>query len=219
VLELALLVGSIALADSLNPSTVLPAVYLATTPHAVRKIASFTLGVALTSLAVGVAFVAGPGQLILSAIPRLSENAKHLVEVGVGVALIALAVGLWLGGEQLAERIPKGESASQGSAFALGGAIIAVELATAFPYFAALAAIIGSDMHLLVQIGYVALFNFLFVLPLLAILVLRARATEDAERRMLAIGEWIRRYAHVAVALLAGVAGVGFLVFGLTELR
>ena len=49
MLALALLVASIAFADSLNPSTVLPALYYSTTPHAVRKIAGFTLGFSLTN--------------------------------------------------------------------------------------------------------------------------------------------------------------------------
>jgi cytochrome c biogenesis protein CcdA len=219
VLELAFLVASIALADSLNPSTILPALYLATTPHAFRKIASFTFGVALTSTAFGIAFVAGPGQLILGVLPHPSENAKHLVEVVVGAALIGLAVGLWKGGERLTDRIPKGESAGRRSSFAVGAAIMAVELPTAFPYFAALAAIIGSNAHLLTQIAYVVLFNALFVLPLNVILLIRARAGERAEQRLNAVGEWIRRYAHTAIAALAGAAGIAFLIVGLTDLR
>ena len=218
MLALALLVASIALADSLNPSTLLPALYFTTTPHAVRKVASFTAGVGLASLAFGVIFVAGPGQLILGAAPHPSQNAKHWVEICVGVALLALAGAVWLGGEHLTERIPKGESAGKRGSFALGAAIMAVELPTAFPYFAALAAIIGSDANLAMQIGYVVLFNFLFVLPLIAILVLRARATEGAERRIDEIGEWIRRYAHAAIAALAGLAGVGFLIVGFVGL-
>jgi cytochrome c biogenesis protein CcdA len=212
-------VASIALADSLNPSTVLPALYIATGPHAVRKIAAFTLGVAGTSLVFGVAFVVGPGQLILSAAPHPTENAKHVVEICVGVALIALAGALWLGGESLTDRIPKGESASRRSAFALGVGIVAVELPTAFPYFAALAAIIGSDASVPAQLGYVALFNFLFALPLIVILVLRARAGERAEQRLKALGAWIRRYAHTVIAVLAGLAGLGILIVGLVDLR
>src|SRR4051794_38798908 len=129
---LALLVSSIALADALNPSTVLPALYLSTTPHAVRKVAAFTLGVAAPSLLFGVVFVAGPGQLILGAFPHPSENAKHLVEVGVGAALIALAIALWRGGGRVTSRIPMGESSSQRSSFVVGAAIMSVELPTAF---------------------------------------------------------------------------------------
>ncbi|MFL5884738.1 MAG: GAP family protein [Thermoleophilaceae bacterium] len=216
---LALLVGSIALADSLNPSTVLPALYLSTTPNAVRKVASFTLGVAAPSLLFGVVFVAGPGQLILRAAPHLSENGKHYVEIGVGAFLILLAVVLWRGGQRLSDRIPTGETASRGGPFAVGAAIMALELPTALPYFAALAAIIGSDAHLSIQIGYVVLFNFLFVLPLIAILVLRARATEGAARRIDALGEWIRTYAAAVIAVIAGVAGAGFMILGLVDLR
>ena len=54
---------------------------------------------------------------------------------------------------------------------------------------------------------------------MLVILVLRARATEKAERRIVAIGEWVRRYAHVTVAIVAGLAGIGFVVLGLVDLR
>jgi cytochrome c biogenesis protein CcdA len=219
VLALFFLVASIALADSVNPSTVLPALYLSTAPHAVRKIASFTAGVALTSAAFGVIFVAGPGQLILGVLPHPTENAKHLVEVGVGIALIALAIALWRHGERLTERIPKGESEGRRGSFALGAGIMALELPTAFPYFAALAAIIGSDRSLPIQIGYVLLFNAIFVLPEVAILMLRARATDRAERRLQKIGDWVRSYAHVAVAVIAGLAGVGILIVGLADLR
>jgi cytochrome c biogenesis protein CcdA len=219
VLALALLVASIALADSLNPSTVLPALYLATSAHAVRKIAAFAAGFALTSFAFGVVFVAGPGQLLLGALPHPTENAKHLIEVAVGLVLIVLAVGLWLGGEHLTERVPKGASAGRRSSFLVGAGIMAVELPTAFPYFAALAAIIGSDRALVIQIGYVGLFNLVFALPVLAILALRARATDDAEQQIVALGEWVRKYAHVAVAVIAGLAGIGFVVVGIADLR
>lgn len=216
---LALLVASIALADALNPSTVLPALYLSTTPHAVRKVAAFTLGVAAPSLVFGVVFVAGPGQLILGVFPHPSENAKHLVEVGVGAALIALAIALWRGGERVTSRIPTGESSSQRSSFVVGAAIMSLELPTALPYFAALAAIIGSDRSLPIQIGFVLLFNVLFVLPLIVILVLRARAGEGAEQRIEAIGDWVRRYAHQVVAVIAALAGAGIMIVGFADLR
>lgn len=219
MLELALLVASIALADSLNPSTILPAVYLATVPHAVRKIASFTLGVAVTTTLFGIVFVAGPGQLILGVLPHPSENAKHLLEAIGGLALMGLAVVFWKRGQGLTDRIPSGESAGRRSSFAFGAAIMAVELPTAFPYFAALAAIIGSNRSVPVQISYVLLFNALFVLPLVAILLIRARAGPRAEERLDAVGNWIRTYAHNALALLVGLVGLVFLIVGLADLR
>jgi cytochrome c biogenesis protein CcdA len=219
VFALFLFVASIALADSLNPSTVLPALYLSTTPHAVRKLVSFTLGVATPMLVFGVAFVVGPGQLILGAAPHPSENAKHLVEVGVGAVLIVIAIVFWRGGQQLTRRIPRGEASSDRSSFALGAGIMLVELPTALPYFAALAAIVGSDRSLPIQLTYVLLFNVVFVLPLLGVVVLRARATPGAEKRIRALGEWIRKYAHVVLAVIAGLAGAGFMIVGFVDLR
>ena len=44
MLTLALLVASIGLADSVNPSTIVPALWLASSPRA-RGLASYTLGV------------------------------------------------------------------------------------------------------------------------------------------------------------------------------
>jgi hypothetical protein len=49
LLELVALVVSVGLADSLNPSTIGPALYLATGPTAVRNVVEFTVGVFLVS--------------------------------------------------------------------------------------------------------------------------------------------------------------------------
>ena len=57
------------------------------------------------------------------------------------------------------------------------------------------------------------------MLPLNVILMIRARAGEGAEQRLNAVGAWVRTYAHTAIAVLAGVAGIAFLVVGLTDLR
>jgi cytochrome c biogenesis protein CcdA len=219
VFTLTLLVASIALADSLNPSTELPALYLATTPHAVRKIAAFALGVFLVSFTFGVVVVVGPGQLVLGAVQHVGATAKHAVEALVGAVLILTAIALWRGGQRLTDRIPTGSSMRGRSALALGAAIMVVELPTALPYFAALAAIVGSDVNLTEQIVMVLVFNVIFLLPVLAILALRMAAGERAEQRIEAVGKWTRRYATTVVASLAGVAGLAFLIVGIAGLR
>jgi len=218
VLELALLVASIAVADSLNPSTELPAIYLATTPHGARKIAIFALGVFVVGMGFGVLVVVGPGQLLLGAAQHVGTTAKHAVQAGIGVALVVGAIALWRGGPKLTERMPTGSTMGGRSAFVLGAAIMALELPTALPYFAALAAIIGSDSGLTTQIVMVLLFNVIFLVPVLVILALRLLAGERAEQRIQAIDRWTRRYATTAVAALAGLAGAGFLAVGLAGL-
>jgi len=218
VFALTLLVASIAIADSLNPTTELPALYLATTPHAVRKIAAFALGVFAVGFLFGLIVIAGPGQLILGAAQHVSSTAKHVVEVAVGIALLIVATGLWHGGESLTVRIPTGSSMRGRSSFALGAAIMGVELPTALPYFAALAAIIGADVSLINQTLLVLLFNVIFLLPVLLVLVLRMLAGEHAEQRIEAVGDWVRRYAHTAVAAVAGISGAAVLAVGVLGL-
>jgi cytochrome c biogenesis protein CcdA len=218
VAALAFLVASIAFADSLNPSTVLPALYLSTGRHPARQITSFALGVFAVSFAAGVLIVAGPGQLILGVLPHVDRPAKHIVEIGVGVALLLVAVGFMHSGQAITKRIPSGSSGRASSTFVLGAGIMVVELPTALPYFAALAAIIGSGSSFGAQIGYVVLFNVVFVLPVLAVLALRMLAGRRAEERIGALGDWIRRYAHNVVAVLAGAAGVGFVAVGVAGL-
>ena len=52
----------------------------------------------------------------------------------------------------------------------LGASITAVELPTAFPYFAAIAAIVGSGVGPFRQLFLLVVFNVCFVLPLLVII-------------------------------------------------
>ena len=69
----------------------------------------------------------------------------------------------------------------------LGATITAVELPTAFPYFAAIAAIVGSGFDIMRQLILLVLFNVCFVLPLLGILAMLEFAGPNA-KRLLATG-------------------------------
>ena len=104
------------------------------------------------------------------------------------------------------------------SAFLLGAGIIAVELPTAFPYFAALASIVAAHVSLEAGIALVALFNLAFVSPLLAILAVRALAGERAAAVLERAGGWFDRRAGAIVALLLGAVGAGVLIVGVAGL-
>ena len=67
MLALLALVVSIGAADSLNPSTLAPALFFARRPARRRDVAGFTLGVFAVSLAGGLALTFGPGQALLRA--------------------------------------------------------------------------------------------------------------------------------------------------------
>ncbi|HZU59455.1 MAG TPA: GAP family protein, partial [Solirubrobacteraceae bacterium] len=92
MLHLLGLMISIGLVDSLNPSTIGPALYLASGYHPRRRVAEFTLAVFLVYLAGGVLIALGPGELILDLVPHPHRTARHIGEIVAGALLIISAV-------------------------------------------------------------------------------------------------------------------------------
>jgi cytochrome c biogenesis protein CcdA len=122
--------------------------------------------------------VLGPGQALLALIPRPGLEARHLIELCVGVGLLVLAGVLWFGRKRVGRDLVRDEDRFDRSSFLVGAGISLVELPTAFPYFAALAAIVGSGKSAFTQIGVLVAYNAVFVAPLLAILGVRLLARE-----------------------------------------
>ena len=168
MLRLIALVVSIGIADSVNPTTIAPALYLAGDQNAKRKVIQFTVAVFAVYFLGGAAIALGPGQLVLALVPHPGHHLSYVLEVVAGVAMLTAAAFLWgyrdrLGGKQtMAEFRVDGRSSAL-----LGATITAVELPTAFPYFAAIAAIVGSGYDILRQVFLLVLFNVCFILPLL----------------------------------------------------
>ncbi|MEA2421730.1 MAG: Sap, sulfolipid-addressing protein [Thermoleophilaceae bacterium] len=220
MLALILLVMSVGLADSINPSTLAPALLIATGPCAVRRLGRFTMGVFAVSLAAGVALLLGPGQLLLDALPHPEPHEKAIAELVGGLLLVALAAALWLGRHRLARRLSRqgSDEGPERGALALGAGIMAVELPTALPYFAAVAAILASNSSVPAGLALVLLYNVAFVAPLLALLAARRFAGERVEARLEAIGIWLRERAPAALAVLLGLAGVTVAALGVVRL-
>jgi cytochrome c biogenesis protein CcdA len=213
MLALIVLALSVGIVDSVNPSTVGPALYLASGANAVRSIALFILGAFTVYAAGGIVLALGPGQ----ALPEPGHRVLHLLELGFGAGAILLAVVLWLVRDRIARRLQRHEGGVSGRApFLLGAGIMAVELPTAFPYFAVIAAVADSGRNVADQLVALLLFNLAFIAPLVGILALRAAAGERGER---ALETWrlrIDQHGGVLVAALVLVIGVVLLVLGLT---
>src|SRR5262249_1889128 len=172
---------SVGLADSINPSTVGPALYLATAPKPAVRVTQFTLGVFGVTFAGGLVLMIGPGRLLLGLVPHPQGTVKHVIELVVGVVLLILAVSLWLGRRSLSRRELPGRQGS-GSALVAGATIAAVELPTAAPYLAVIAGIVASSASVPEEIGLLALYNLAFVLPMIAIIVVILFGGRRADR-------------------------------------
>jgi cytochrome c biogenesis protein CcdA len=214
------LVVSIGLADSLNPSTIALALYLATgeRAHARKRVFEFTVGVFAVYFVGGAAIALGPGQLLLSIVPHPSHTARYVIEVVAGVAMLVAAALLWLHRERLAKRDPPELDPTGKGSWVLGASITAVELPTAFPYFAAIAAIVGSGVGPVRQLTLVLLFNLCFVLPLLGIVAVLTFGGSRTDRLLATARDFLQKRWPVVLASLLLLAGIVVVVLGVTGL-
>jgi cytochrome c biogenesis protein CcdA len=218
MLRLISIVVSIGLADSLNPSTIAPALYLATGENARNRVAQFTAGVFAVYFVGGAAIAVGAGQLIRPLLPHPHHHITSIVEIAVGSAMIAAAAMIWRHRTTLARREPPDFEPKGKSSWVLGASITAVELPTAFPYFAAIAAIVGSGLGPVRDLLLLVLFNVCFVLPLLGIVGVLTFAGDRAEPMLAAGREFLQRHWPAVLAGLALVAGLFVVTLGLTGL-
>ena len=213
---------SIGIADSLNPTTIAPALYLATTEHARRRVIQFTAGVFGVYLVGGLIIALGPGQLLLSLVPHPGRRLGYILEVVAGVAMLTAAAFLWGYRDRLGHREADAEAgmerAERRSGALLGATITAVELPTAFPYFAVIAAIVGSGVDIAQQVFVLVLFNVCFVAPLLAVIATLTFAGPNAQRLLMTGREWLERRWPAVLAVLALLAGVFVTLLGVTGL-
>jgi cytochrome c biogenesis protein CcdA len=218
MLRLIALVVSIGLADSLNPSTIAPALYLAAGERHGRELVQFTVGVFAVYFAGGALIALGPGQLVLSLVPHPGPTARYIIETVAGVIMLIAAGLLWGGRKNLAQhKLPAPPSEGKSSAL-LGVTITAVELPTAFPYFAAIAAIVGSGFGPGSQLILLGLYNVCFVLPLIVMIAALAVAGDEAERILARTRELLQGNWPALVAGFALLAGVFVTLLGITGL-
>lgn len=100
----------------------------------------------------------------------------------------------------------------------LGASITAVELPTAFPYFGLIAAIVSSRVNDLQQFIVLLVFNFVFVLPLVAIALTLALRGEGAARVLKRARLALERRWPEALAWVLGVVGVVVVLLGVSGL-
>jgi cytochrome c biogenesis protein CcdA len=219
VLRLIGLCISIGVADSLNPTTIAPALYLASGAGARAKVARFTCGVFAVYFLGGLIIALGPGELLLDLIPHPGHRLSYALELVAGVAMLTGAAFLWGYRNRLGQReTPVGERVDGRSSALLGATITAVELPTAFPYFAAIAAVVGSGEGIPRQIMLLVIFNVCFIAPLLVILATLTFAGPNAQRFLTIAREKLEANWPVVLAALALLAGLFVTFLGITGL-
>ncbi len=218
MLQLIGLALSIGLADSMNPSTIAPGLYLAMGQRPRTGLIQFTLGVFAVNFVGGAAIALGPGQALLALVPKPSATTRYILETVAGASMLVASVVLWRKRKSLARRELPSPSADGKSAVWLGITIGAIELPTAFPYFAVIAAVVGSGFGPIRQLVLLAIYNLAFVLPLILMIVILFVAPDRAAAILSRSRDWLQRRWPTLLAGLALVAGLFVITLGITGL-
>jgi len=207
----------------LNPGTIGPALVLAVSSKPVARVLQFGLGMMLVNVLGGILLVLGPGKLLFALIPDIGAHLKHVLEVVGGIALLIAAAVLLAFRRRLVERDKddEGETAGRtraGSAFLAGAGIAAAELPTAFPYFAAIAAIDAASVSVPGELFLVVLFNVIFLAPVFLIALVIGLFPEKRDSLIEPLRRWMSQHWPQLLAGILAVAGVVVLILGISGL-
>jgi cytochrome c biogenesis protein CcdA len=214
MLATAALVAALGVADSINPVTILVAVYLASGPNPVGRLGAFIAGVFVVYLGGGLALLLGPAELLRGALAGVEIPGADAAALVAGVALVLVAVAVWRRRMQLAGvSLPDGLT-RPGSALALGAVVTVLDLPTAFPYFGAIAVLVSADLPLAGQITLLGLFNVFYVVPLALVLVAHLALGARCHAALARVRGVVDRIAGPLVAAGAAAAGAALLAHG-----
>jgi cytochrome c biogenesis protein CcdA len=214
MLAAAALVAALGVADSINPVTILVAMYLASGPDAARRLGGFTAGVFIVYLLGGLALLLGPAELLRGALAGVEIPGADAAALVAGAALVVVAVAVWTRRTRLARvGLPDGLT-RPGSALALGAVVTVLDLPTAFPYFGAIAVIVSADVTTVAQVTLLVMFNLLYVLPLALVLVAHLALGARCHAVLARVRAAVERVAGPLLAAGAGVAGVALIARG-----
>jgi cytochrome c biogenesis protein CcdA len=219
VLKLAVAVIAIALPDSINPSLIGGELFVATGRHPRLRTAAFTVGALTITFVFGLALALGLGDLILSFVPKPGVKLKYALISAAGLVLLIGGAVIWIRREALVSSEPTDDRhKSHGSAAVIGAGIAGLELLTAFPYFAAIAMIVGSGASNAGKLSLLLLYCVVYTLPLIAIAALFAVMGKRADRIVGPVGDWLLAHWPAVVGPVTAALGVGVLAFGSVQL-
>lgn len=213
---LASIIG-IAVLDSLNPSLFLAQFYLITTPRPTPRLLSYIAGILVVNFFGGLLILGGLRTLITDFFGGLSENHTLLLQLGIGLAI--LAFGLWYKAEAEATpgEVKKPRSLLPWHTFLLGMVVMVNELTTALPYFVAIERIAAAGLPLLLNLLALVIYNFIFSLPLLAFLGLFLLFRERFATQLTALTRFIERWIPRFIKYLSIVFGAGLMLGALVR--
>lgn len=199
---------AIAALDSLNPTTTAIQIYLLSTPKPVPRSVSFITGVFITYWTAGLAVTLGASQLTIN-LPGLPPLQMYTLQLIIGIVLLLVGWNL----NKLAVDSQEAKRPAQltiAQTFLFGSAATLWDFPTALPYLAAIERIVRSQFDLFTTMGILAIYNIIFVLPLIVLLGLYIYLGERSTSLMHRFNRSIQKWGPKILRVL--LIGLGILL-------
>jgi cytochrome c biogenesis protein CcdA len=169
-----LLVSLVAIAalDSLNPTATALQIYLLSTPQPIARSIAFIFGVFFAYWTAGLLVILGLRSLIVSMIANanVSFPEPHIYTIQLLIGLALLIAGFSFESSPQADQEKRPKKLTPDRTFLLGMAMTILEFPTALPYLAAIEQIARAKLAIFSLMGVLALYNLVFVSPLIMLL-------------------------------------------------
>ena len=206
---------ALALVDSINPSAIVVTLDLLSGGRVPAQIVVYVAAIFLTYLTLGVMMMSGIDALLPSLQTMGSGRLGLIVQGLIGLAMLLYGILA----PTTAKSAPRVEpTASSHAALALlGVTVTTMELPTAVPYFGAIALLTTADLPMAQWLPLLVLYNAIFVLPPLLLLVGHIVFGGRLDARYADLRERLQAGARDTMLWIFGLVGGGLLVSSVLE--
>lgn len=206
-LELLLMIGGLALLDTLSPATLGVTVYLLLTEkeRLSSRLMIYLATVAAFYFSVGIAFMLGLDALLAAFSSILQNRIVSWVMLIIGGILF---IASFYYPKSKSSDLPRPKSKSISSMIALGFTTSLVEVGTAFPYFAAIGLMSTSNLAVYQWLPILAGYNLIMVLPPFIVFVLHLLLGRVMHRPLEKLRLKLARHSGSAVSWIMCIVGL-----------
>ena len=212
-----MLLGLLALAvvDSINPSAIIVTLYLLSGGRGPAQIVVYIAAIFLTYLTLGILMVSGIDALLPSWGSIGHGRLGFIVQGLIGLAMLLYAIRA----PATVKSAPRVElsATSYVALTVVGVTVTTMELPTAVPYFGAIALLTTAELRMAQWLPLLVLYNAIFVLPPVLLLVGHIFLGSRLEARYAALRERLQAGARQTMLWIFGLVGGALTVSSIVE--
>jgi len=210
----------LAVIDSINPSAIVVTLYLLSMAgsRALVQVLVYVGAIFITYLLLGVMLMLGIESLLPSLGGALRGRTGFILQSLVGLVLLAYSLTASTNRESSPVVARRPSANSYAALVMLGISVTAMELPTAIPYFAAIALISEAGLPIRVWAPLLGVYNVIFVLPPIALLVGHLVLQRQLAESYAALRQRLESGARETMLWVAGLVGGWLFLTGMIEL-